>query len=62
MIFLRLHLAVDEDRIGKSVGQSLATHGDIFDPNVVHVLHFQLDAIIKGLRTSIEELRDSAAR
>lgn len=59
MNYLRLNVGVDD--LGKSFSQSLASQGDIFDPNLVHVLHFHLDAIIKGLRVSIEELRDRTA-
>lgn len=53
---LHLRLSVDDYKTNLNVGQSLATSGDIFDPNVLHVLHFQLDAIVAGLRTTIKEL------
>lgn len=59
---LHLRLSVDDHMNELNVGQSLATSGDIFDPNVVHALHFQLDAIVKGLRVTIEGLANENVR
>lgn len=51
-IYLRLEFVINDQRIA----QSLCTKGEIDDPNVEHALHFQLDALLRGLRSTVKDL------